>query len=164
MLRASAALSPVIDRARAEQPSIGERGVAEDLLQLRDSLNAAGRPPVRLLVIDTVRASLFGSEDDSDNAAAYIRVVRRLAAIVPTAATVMLFHSGWQDGQASRQRERGSSAWRGNVDATAYLTPVHVVAARLGHSKVEMTLNVYAHALPDQQQAAAASLGALLHG
>lgn len=43
-------------------------------------------------------------------------------------------------------------------------TPVHVVAARLGHSKVEMTLNVYAHALPNQQQAAAERLGALLHG
>jgi len=43
-------------------------------------------------------------------------------------------------------------------------TPVHVVAARLGHSKIEMTLNVYAHALPNQQQAAAERLGALLHG
>lgn len=43
-------------------------------------------------------------------------------------------------------------------------TPVHVVAARLGHSKVEMTLNVYAHALPNQQQAAAERLDALLHG
>jgi integrase len=43
-------------------------------------------------------------------------------------------------------------------------TPVHVVAARLGHAKVEMTLNVYAHALPNQQQAAAERLGALLHG
>jgi integrase len=43
-------------------------------------------------------------------------------------------------------------------------TPVHVVAARLGHSKVEMTLNVYAHALPNQQQAAANRLAALLHG
>ena len=43
-------------------------------------------------------------------------------------------------------------------------TPVHVVAARLGHTKVEMTLNVYAHALPNQQQAAAERLGALLHG
>ena len=43
-------------------------------------------------------------------------------------------------------------------------TPEHVVAARLGHAKVEMTLNVYAHALPNQQQAAAERLGAMLHG
>ena len=43
-------------------------------------------------------------------------------------------------------------------------TPVHVVAARLGHSKVDMTLNVYAHALPNQQAVAAERLGALLHG
>ena len=43
-------------------------------------------------------------------------------------------------------------------------TPVHVVAARLGHSKVEMTLNVYAHALPNQQKAAAERLDTLLHG
>ena len=42
--------------------------------------------------------------------------------------------------------------------------PVHVVAQRLGHSKVEMTLNIYAHVLPDMQQDAAAKLGALLHG
>jgi len=38
------------------------------------------------------------------------------------------------------------------------------VAARLGHSKVEMTLNVYAHALPNQQHAAAERLSTLLHG
>lgn len=42
--------------------------------------------------------------------------------------------------------------------------PVHVVAQRLGHSKVEMTLNIYAHVLPDMQQEAAAKLGAMLHG
>lgn len=42
--------------------------------------------------------------------------------------------------------------------------PVHVVAQRLGHSKVEMTLNIYAHVLPDMQQDAAAKLGSLLHG
>jgi integrase len=41
--------------------------------------------------------------------------------------------------------------------------PVHVVAQRLGHSKVEMTLNIYAHVLPDMQQQAAERLGALLH-
>ena len=38
------------------------------------------------------------------------------------------------------------------------------VSQRLGHSKVEMTLNIYAHVLPDMQQDAAARIGALLHG
>jgi len=39
-------------------------------------------------------------------------------------------------------------------------TPVHVVAARLGHSKVTMTMEVYAQVLPDMQTDAAATLGA----
>ena len=42
--------------------------------------------------------------------------------------------------------------------------PMPVVAERLGHSKVSMTADVYAHVLPDQQQSAAATLSALLHG
>jgi integrase len=42
--------------------------------------------------------------------------------------------------------------------------PVHVVSERLGHSKIQMTLDTYAHVLPDMQQHAAAALGALLHG
>ena len=42
-------------------------------------------------------------------------------------------------------------------------TPVHVVGERLGHSKVSMTMEVYAHVLPDMQQEAADLLGALLH-
>jgi integrase len=43
-------------------------------------------------------------------------------------------------------------------------TPVHVVSERLGHSKVSMTMEVYAHVLPDMQRDAATTLGALLHG
>jgi integrase len=42
--------------------------------------------------------------------------------------------------------------------------PVHVVSERLGHSKVSMTMEVYAHVLPDMQRDAAAALGVLLHG
>jgi integrase len=42
--------------------------------------------------------------------------------------------------------------------------PVHVVSERLGHSKVSMTMEVYAHVLPDMQQDAAAKLSAILHG
>lgn len=42
--------------------------------------------------------------------------------------------------------------------------PVHVVAQRLGHSDVQITLNTYAHVLPDAQQGAADRLAAVLHG
>jgi integrase len=41
---------------------------------------------------------------------------------------------------------------------------VPVAAQRLGHAQVSMTLDVYAHATEDLQLAAAAKLGALLHG
>ncbi len=42
--------------------------------------------------------------------------------------------------------------------------PVKVVSERLGHKRIEITLNVYAHALSSMQQEAAAKLGKLLHG
>ena len=42
--------------------------------------------------------------------------------------------------------------------------PAHVVQQRLGHKRIEMTLGIYAHALPSMQQEAARRLGALLHG
>jgi integrase len=42
--------------------------------------------------------------------------------------------------------------------------PAHVVQRRLGHTKVEMTLNVYSHVLPAQQEDAATKLAKLLHG
>jgi len=42
--------------------------------------------------------------------------------------------------------------------------PPHVVQRRLGHAKIEMTLGIYAHALPSMQQAAAEKLAAMLHG
>jgi integrase len=42
--------------------------------------------------------------------------------------------------------------------------PAHVVSERLGHAKVSMTLEIYAHVLPDMQQDAARSLNAILYG
>ena len=41
--------------------------------------------------------------------------------------------------------------------------PPQVVQQRLGHKKIEITLSVYAHALPSMQQDAAAKLAAMLH-
>jgi integrase len=42
--------------------------------------------------------------------------------------------------------------------------PVHVVSERLGHAKVSMTMEVYAHVLPDMQERAAEKMGGLLQG
>jgi integrase len=42
--------------------------------------------------------------------------------------------------------------------------PVHVVSERLGHKRVEVTLEIYAHVLPGQQAEAARRIGTLLYG
>jgi integrase len=41
--------------------------------------------------------------------------------------------------------------------------PAHVVAQRLGHKRVEITLGIYGHILPSMQRDAARRLAALLH-
>jgi integrase len=40
----------------------------------------------------------------------------------------------------------------------------HVVSERLGHNNVSMTLEIYAHVLPDMQEDAAVTHGWLLYG
>jgi len=120
LVRTHEPLSPRVTR-EGEERSPGERHVVEALEALASALAAMGRPPIHLLVIDTVRASLAGSEDSSEHVSAYLRAVRRIAAHVPTAAIILAHHAGWQDGETQRKRERGSSAWRGNCDATLYL-------------------------------------------
>ena len=42
--------------------------------------------------------------------------------------------------------------------------PANDVAARLGHARASMTLDIYGHALPDQQQVTAERIGGILHG
>jgi integrase len=42
--------------------------------------------------------------------------------------------------------------------------PPKIVQERLGHSKVAMIMEVYAHVLPTMRADAAAMLGGLLHG
>ena len=42
--------------------------------------------------------------------------------------------------------------------------PAHVVQRRLGHKRIEITLNIYVHSLPSMQQDAATKLGAMLYG
>lgn len=41
---------------------------------------------------------------------------------------------------------------------------VHVVSKRLVRARVDITLNTYAHVLPDMQRQAAAKMGTPLHG
>lgn len=120
-IRASEPISPQMTRESGEQPSRGEIEVIEALAALSADLDAAGRPPITFVGIDTVRASLAGSEDNSEHVSAYLRAGRRIIARHPTIALALNHHAGWQDGDTQRKRERGSSAWRGNCDATIYL-------------------------------------------
>jgi hypothetical protein len=121
VLRAHDPLSPRVGRDGAEERSLGEITVAAALKAFVVELRTTGRPPIRLIVIDTVRASLTGSEDSSDHVSGYLRAVRRIVGHAPEAAIILAHHAGWQDGENARKRERGSSAWRGNCDATLYL-------------------------------------------
>jgi hypothetical protein len=121
IIRATDPLCPIIDRDRLELPGRGEIEVARDLDEIVAHVRTAGLPPVRLVEVDTVRASLSGSEDSSESVSAYLRAVRRLMARVPGATFLLAHHAGWQDGETKRKRERGSSAFRGNVDGTVYL-------------------------------------------
>ncbi len=120
-LRAAAPLSPLVSR-EGELSSLGELDVLDALRSLGHDLETDGKPPIVLIVVDTVRASLQGSEDSSEGVSAYLRAIRRLLEALPTAAALLVHHAGWQDGDAAKKRERGSSAFRGNVDATVYLT------------------------------------------
>ncbi len=121
VVRASQPLSPMINKERVETPSPGELILREALENLRDSLSGSGLPPIKLIIIDTIRASMSGSEDSSETVSAYLRAARRVASSAPGAAVILVHHTGWQDGDNTRKRERGSSAFRGNIDGTVYL-------------------------------------------
>jgi hypothetical protein len=142
VVRARDPISPRVGRDGAEDPSRGELDLADALDALRARLVAEGRPTIRLVVVDTARASLAGSEDLSDNVAAYLRTVRRLLDALPGAAAVITHHAGWQDGDTQRKRERGSSAWRGNVDGTVYLEAAKPEPGRTDRAIVLRTLKV----------------------
>lgn len=119
-LRAFDPISPIVTRD-GEERSSGERDVLQALHVLRDELSADEHPPIVLVIVDTVRASLHGSEDSSESVSAYLRATRRLLDALPGAGALLVHHAGWQDGEQQKKRERGSSAFRGNVDATLYL-------------------------------------------
>ena len=119
-VRPTAAISPTVLRGQAEAISAGEQAVADALRHLSETLAASGRPPVRLVIVDTVSASMDGSASDDATTAAYLRAVRRLLAVCPDAGVLLVHHPGWQDADTKRKRERGSSVWRGNVDAVFF--------------------------------------------
>ncbi len=121
IIRPTDPLSPIVTRDGSEVASIGEVTLTAALGTLRAELAAAGRPPIVLPIIDTVRQSMSGNENDSESVSAYLRAVRRVLATLPGAGCILAHHAGWQDGEDQRKRERGSSAWRGNCDATLYL-------------------------------------------
>jgi hypothetical protein len=121
VIRASDPISPSIGRDGREAPSVGEAALTSALIELVERLAREGKPPIVAVMIDTVRASMSGSEDRSEDASAYLRAVRRILRAVAGAAAILAHHSGWQDGEVRRKRERGSSAFRGNVDGVAYL-------------------------------------------
>jgi hypothetical protein len=123
IIQAREPISPLLTR-EGERRSIGELAVASALTTLSAELEEARKPPLLLTFFDTVRASMTGPEESSEHAAAYLRAARRLIASVPGAGAVLVHHAGWQDGEQQRRRERGSSAWRGNCDATLYLETV----------------------------------------
>lgn len=120
-LTASEPLSPRGSRDGIELPSPGEELLIDRLRHLSADLAARGMPPIAAVILDTLRASLVGSEDQSECVSAYLRAVRRVLACVPGADAIVLHHLGWQDGDPKRKRERGSSALRGNVDNTLLL-------------------------------------------
>lgn len=120
VLRMTDPISPVRVR-EGEQRSMGELILASELEVVAKDCQARDELPPQLVIIDTVRASLSGNEDSSEDVAAYLRAIHRLLQPFPDAAALLVHHTGWQDLETARKRERGSSSWRGNVDATLYL-------------------------------------------
>jgi uncharacterized protein YjhX (UPF0386 family) len=120
ILRMGDTLSPRVTRD-GEERSRGELDAVTNLRQLATELEAAGKPPIGIVKIDTARAAMSGDENASEHVSAFLRACRRILATTPGAAVCITHHAGWQDGDSQRKRERGSSAWRGNVDATLYL-------------------------------------------
>ncbi len=125
VVRASEPISPTQGRDGQETPSPGEVFVTETLRSLAADLRRQGLPPIVLVFVDTARMAMTGSEDPSENVAAFLRSLRRAVfavTVTPKAAIGLVHHSGWQDGERPRMRERGSSAWRANSDVVLFLS------------------------------------------
>jgi integrase len=139
-------------------------------LQVAAALTSAGGQ-LRLKGTKTRRARTLHLDDDT--AAVVARQPRREPAPYPLVFTR-------PDGRPWRPEEvtdRWRSQWPGlelpyirlhdlrHTHATLLLhagVPIKVVSERLGHSKVGMTLDVYAHVLPTMDREAAAVIGTLI--
>lgn len=105
-----------------EDQSQGEKDLLTAVRSLVFQLKKGEKPPLRMIIIDTVSASLVGDENSSSQIADYLRAIRRVQAQeAPLAGTLLIHHTGWQDGESPKLRERGSSALRGNVDVSLLL-------------------------------------------
>lgn len=112
---------PLTRPGDTDRPATGELDLIATVQAILSRIHAAGWPPLRLIVIDTARASMAGDENSSSDVAAYMRMIHRVMAHAPGAAVILTHHAGWQDGETRKARERGSSAWRGNSDVVLYL-------------------------------------------
>jgi RecA-family ATPase len=79
LLDARDPLSPRLGRDGTETPSLGEASAARALASLAARLAAASEPPIVCLMIDTIAASMVGSENTTEIVSAYLWAVRRLA-------------------------------------------------------------------------------------
>lgn len=112
--------SPRLTR-EGEMRTPGELVICTELVALAGELAQLREPPIVAVMIDTVRASMTGDDGSSQDSANYLRAARRILATVPGAALMLVHHAGWQDGEAAKKRERGSSNWRASSDITLYL-------------------------------------------
>ena len=113
VIRATDPISPTIGRDGRETPSVGEAALTTALRELAESLARDGRPPIVALMVDTVRASMAGSEDSSSDASSYLRAVRRILRVIEGAAAILGDHP---DGRTATSSGSASAAVQRFVD------------------------------------------------
>lgn len=103
------------------------QGTVEWLKGQKDE-NGEPVPPLRLIIIDTYRASMGGEENSSGSSSDYFSNLRELFRFAPKASIIITHHSGWaayragnSKGKRDAQRERGSTDIRGTVEYSLYL-------------------------------------------
>ena len=121
LIRARKTITRVRKRDGTESPSEGEQMMVATLRVIARRIARQGGDPIRLIAIDTFRRSHTGSENDSDEVDAYLRVVADLRAQYPGSVGLVAHHAGWQDDDKAKKRARGSSAFQGNNDTVLFL-------------------------------------------
>lgn len=95
-----------------DKKSKGEEELDQALRETVARIEADEAAPLRLLIIDTYRASLRGDENSSEAASEYTNALRRVLSAYPQLGAIVSAHVGWEE----RSRERGSSGIRGAVE------------------------------------------------